>query len=142
MKRGLLPFLLLHLLAERPRHGYDFMREFKERGGRFRPGPGSIYPTLAALEEAGFVKSRDEGGKRVYVITEEGIEHMKSHAGGFEGAFVDEEHADPATPVRDTMHKLHAAVHQAVRSTPETVDKVLAILNGARKEIYTLLANE
>jgi DNA-binding PadR family transcriptional regulator len=142
MKRGLLPFLLLHLLSERPRHGYDFMREFKERGGRWRPGPGSIYPTLSSLEEAGFVKSREEDGKRIYVITEQGIEHMKSHGGGFEAAFAEDANADPSTPVRDVMQKLHAAVRQAAASTPETAERVIAILNTARKEIYTLLANE
>ncbi len=144
MKRGMMPFLLLHLLAGGPRHGYDFMREFKERGGRWSPGPGSIYPTLSGLEEAGFVESRDEDGKRVYVITEKGLEHLKEHAGNFDAAFAEHSAENAAGPVVEAWRKLRGAVEQAdlLKNNPNAVERIIAILNGARKEIYTLLANE
>ncbi|MDP9018239.1 MAG: PadR family transcriptional regulator [Candidatus Eremiobacteraeota bacterium] len=142
MKRGLLPFILLRLLSERPRHGYDFMREFKERGGHWRPGGGSIYPALSALEEAGFVQSRDEDGKRVYVITEQGLEHLKHHGAGAEDLLHNAPSHKPPHPVAEAMHKLHAAAQQAAQGNPQLVAAVTAVLNGARKEIYTLLANE
>ena len=133
--------LLLHLLSERPRHGYDVIREFKDRGSRWRPGAGSIYPTLFALETAGFVESRDEHGKRVYTITDSGLEHLKSHGSAAAESLAHDEDDEPE-PVREAMRKLHAAAAQAASGQPETAQKVIAVLNAARKEIYTLLANE
>lgn len=140
MRRGLLPFLLLRMLAEGPRHGYDVMREFKARG-HWRPGPGSIYPTLASLEAEGYVESREENGKRVYVITESGVEHLKQNAPHAEDAFTPERD-DAMSPVREAMQKLHAAVRQAAEGSEQTSARAIEILNAARKEIYTLLANE
>lgn len=139
MRRGLLPFLLLRMLAEGPRHGYDVMREFKERG-HWRPGPGSVYPTLAALEAAGYVVSREEDGKRVYVITDAGVQHLKANGAHADAAMPPDE--DAAAPVRDAMQKLHAAVRQAATGSEQTAARAIEILNSARKEIYTLLANE
>ncbi|MDQ6929848.1 MAG: PadR family transcriptional regulator [Candidatus Eremiobacteraeota bacterium] len=139
-----MPFLLLSMLVRGPRHGYDFMREFKERGGGWRPGPGSIYPTLAGLEEAGLVESRDEDGKRVYVITEKGVEHMREHGAGFEEAFAEHAQQNAPSPIVDAWRKLRGAVEQAeqLSENADAVKKIADILNAARKEIYTLLANE
>lgn len=140
-KRGLLKWIVLKLLAEGERHGYDVMRVFEERGwGRARAG--SIYPILSMLEEAGLVTTREEDGKRVYVITEKGRRHLHD-----EGPHIDlddlHEEEEGGTPLRDAAHKLLAAVMQAgPTANPQTAEQIVDVLNKARKEIYALLANE
>ncbi|HEX8827903.1 MAG TPA: PadR family transcriptional regulator, partial [Xanthobacteraceae bacterium] len=70
LRRGILKFALLKLLAEVPRHGYDLIREIREKG--WGGGAGSVYPLLAALEAAGLIAGREEGDRRIYEITEKG----------------------------------------------------------------------
>jgi DNA-binding PadR family transcriptional regulator len=141
----------LKLLEESSRHGYDLMRIFAERG--WAPlRAGSVYPILNALEEEGLVVSRAEGDRRVYEITEKGRQHLNEHAahGGkfFENFFEGDEDQDdagatPASGLRDAANRLMQAVSQVGPSSkPETVDRVQELLNQARKEIYTLLAQE
>jgi DNA-binding PadR family transcriptional regulator len=79
--RGNVKFAILGLLKERPRHGYDIIREMEERsGGVYSPSPGVIYPTLQALEDQDFVKSAEQDGKKVYSITEAGEAYLQGHA--------------------------------------------------------------
>ncbi len=76
--RGNVKFAILDLLKEKPRHGYDIIREMEERsGGVYSPSPGVIYPTLQALEDQDFVKSVEEDGKKVYSITEAGMAYLQ-----------------------------------------------------------------
>lgn len=78
--RGGVKFAILELLTERPRHGYDIMREMEERsGGAYSPSPGVIYPTLQALEDQDYVKSAEQDGKKVYSITESGLAYLEGH---------------------------------------------------------------
>ena len=78
--RGNVKFAILDLLKEQPRHGYDIIREMEERsGGIYSPSPGVIYPTLQALEDQDFVKSAEDGGKKVYSITEAGVAYLQGH---------------------------------------------------------------
>jgi Transcriptional regulator PadR-like family len=81
--RGGVKFAILELLKEKPRHGYDIIREMEERsGGLYSPSPGVIYPTLQALEDQDFVKSTEQDGKRVYSITDAGLLYLKGHTQG------------------------------------------------------------
>ncbi|MHB8837893.1 MAG: PadR family transcriptional regulator [Gemmatimonadaceae bacterium] len=75
---GDLKLVILSLLEERPRHGYDIIKAIEERsGGLYQPSAGTVYPTLTLLEEMGFARSTpDEGGKRVYEITDAGRAHL------------------------------------------------------------------
>ena len=76
--RGNVKFAILDLLKEKPRHGYDIIREMEERsGGAYSPSPGVIYPTLQALEDQDFVKSVEQDGKKVYSITEAGLAYLQ-----------------------------------------------------------------
>ena len=140
-KRGLLKWIVLKLIAEGERHGYDILRVFEQRGwggGR----AGSIYPILSALEEAGLVTTREENGKRVYVITEKGRRHLDEEGPDFD---LDDLHAEehPSSPLDEAARKVTSAVAQAASAAkPETVEQILALLDKTRKEIYTLLANE
>jgi DNA-binding PadR family transcriptional regulator len=66
--------VVLALLEEQSRHGYDLIRELEDRtGGAYRPSPGVIYPTLSLLEDEGFARpTAAEGGRKLYEITEDG----------------------------------------------------------------------
>lgn len=71
---GDLRLVILALIAEKPRHGYEIIKAIEERvGGTYSPSPGVVYPTLTLLEELGHVTvSEGEGGKKLHAITEEG----------------------------------------------------------------------
>jgi DNA-binding PadR family transcriptional regulator len=70
---GDLQLLLLALLAENPRHGYELIKELEQRtSGFYSPSPGMIYPALTYLEEIGFATVEAEGNKKLYRITETG----------------------------------------------------------------------
>ncbi len=79
--RGRLRLLILHILAEGPKHGYGIMKELKNIIGHC-PGSGAIYPQLHYLKAKGYVKVEDtvEGGRlvKVYTLTEKGREYLSS----------------------------------------------------------------
>ena len=71
--RGDLKYALLELLRERPKHGYEMIKELEERaGGFYTPSAGAVYPTLQLLEDRGWVTSETQEGKKVYTITDDG----------------------------------------------------------------------
>jgi DNA-binding PadR family transcriptional regulator len=75
--RGDLKYVILELLKDQPRHGYDIIRALEERmRGYYRPSPGSVYPTLQMLEDLGYVTSTQHEGKKVYSITDEGRRYL------------------------------------------------------------------
>ena len=75
---GDLKLIVLALLAENPRHGYDIIKALEEKSsGVYSPSPGVVYPTLTFLEEAGYATAVAEGTKKVYSITEEGSAHHR-----------------------------------------------------------------
>jgi DNA-binding PadR family transcriptional regulator len=151
LRRGILKYVILKFLAESERHGYDLMRLFAEKGWR-PPRPGSIYPILNALEEEGFVRSRAEGDRRVYEITEKGRRHLSEHtseAGNFFENFFEDEPDEaeakptPSSELRDAAERLMQAIGQiGPSSKPDTIERVQELLNKTRKEIYTLLSQE
>ena len=70
---GDLRLIVLALLDEGPRHGYDIIKALEEKsGGLYSPSPGVVYPTLTYLEEAGYATASTDGNKRVYTITDAG----------------------------------------------------------------------
>lgn len=75
---GDLRLLALHLMCERPRHGYEIIKEIEDlTGGSYSPSPGVIYPTLTWLEELGHVSvAVSEGTKKLHAITAEGRAHL------------------------------------------------------------------
>jgi len=69
-RRGDVRAAILALLAEEPMHGYQIITELTERsGGVWRPSPGSVYPTLSALEDQGLVTADTSEGRRVFQLT-------------------------------------------------------------------------
>lgn len=79
-EQGDLKLVVLHLLKERPRHGYELIKAIEElAGGEYSPSPGVIYPTLTLLEELGYaVVTREEGGKKQYGLTPEGVAFLET----------------------------------------------------------------
>ncbi|MFZ0043311.1 MAG: PadR family transcriptional regulator, partial [Solirubrobacteraceae bacterium] len=78
-RRGDVRLAILRLLAEEPANGYQLMQTIEERsGGTWRPSPGSVYPTLAQLEDEGLVRSTEGDGGRHFEITDAGREHLQT----------------------------------------------------------------
>jgi DNA-binding PadR family transcriptional regulator len=78
---GDLRLVILHLIAEKPRHGYEIIKAIEDEvGGAYSPSPGVIYPTLTLLEELGHVTvSPGEGAKKLHAITAEGAAYLQAH---------------------------------------------------------------
>ena len=78
--QGDLKYVVLRLIAEQPRHGYDIIREMEDRfGGAYSPSPGTVYPTLALLSAAGYATMHRERGRKVFGITDEGRAYLAEH---------------------------------------------------------------
>ncbi len=74
---GDLQLLILGLLAEKPRHGYEIIRALDERSkGFYIPSPGMVYPALAYLLESGHATVENEGARKLYQITGLGLQHL------------------------------------------------------------------
>ena len=88
-EQGDLKYVILRLLEEKPRHGYEIIKELEDRfGGAYSPSPGTVYPTLTMLEDLGYAKaSQDEGGRKVYEITPEGAAYLKEHSSTVDSIF-------------------------------------------------------
>ena len=77
---GEVKYVILRLLKEKPRHGYEIMKALEERvGGWYTPSAGTVYPTLQLLEDQGLVRAVEEDGKKVYHITPEGEAFLEEH---------------------------------------------------------------
>jgi DNA-binding PadR family transcriptional regulator len=81
-EQGDLKYVILRMLDEKPRHGYDIIKDLEERfGGAYAPSPGTVYPTLTMLEDLGYARARqEESGKKIYEITDEGRKHLSEHS--------------------------------------------------------------
>ncbi len=77
---GELRLVVLALIAERPRHGYEIIKEIEDRvAGTYSPSPGVIYPTLTMLEELGHATVAESEGKKLYTITTEGTAYIEAN---------------------------------------------------------------
>jgi DNA-binding PadR family transcriptional regulator len=77
-QKGDLKYIVLDLLRDKPRHGYDIIREFEDFShGFYKPSPGAVYPTLQMLEDMGYASSVEQDGKKVYTITEQGLKFLE-----------------------------------------------------------------
>lgn len=76
---GDMKLLVLHILATEPCHGYEIIRVIGEMvGNDYSPSPGTIYPTLALLEDMGLVAAQaQDNGRKQYRITEQGLAHLQ-----------------------------------------------------------------
>jgi DNA-binding PadR family transcriptional regulator len=76
-QKGDLKYVILDLIKEKPRHGYEIIRELEEMSyGFYTPSPGTVYPTLQMLEEMGYATAVERDGRKVYTITEAGVNFL------------------------------------------------------------------
>jgi DNA-binding PadR family transcriptional regulator len=134
---------LLALLAERPMHGYEMIQELDERtGGVWRPSPGSVYPTLQMLEDEGRVTSEEEGGKRLFKLTDAGREEAAGQATP-PWDEVTEAAGENVLRGREAVGQLMGALHQVMAVGSETQKaRALEVVNDARRRLYGILADD
>lgn len=76
-QKGDLKYVILGLIKDKPCYGYEIIRALEERShGFYTPSPGTVYPTLQMLEEMGYASAIERDGKKVYTITEEGLQFL------------------------------------------------------------------
>ncbi|GGV20691.1 hypothetical protein GCM10010182_48440 [Actinomadura cremea] len=142
-RRGNVRAALLALLAERPMHGYEMIQELDERtGGVWRPSPGSVYPTLQMLEDEGLVTSREDGGKRLFELTDTGREETaKQTTAPWEE--VTDAAGENVLRGREAVGQLMGALQQVMAVGSETQKaRALDVVNDARRRIYGILADD
>jgi DNA-binding PadR family transcriptional regulator len=85
---GEVKFVILRLLKEKPRHGYEIIKALEEKlAGCYTPSPGTVYPTLQLLEDQGYVRVVEESGKKIYHITPEGEAFLEENKAAIEDIF-------------------------------------------------------
>jgi len=146
-RRGDVRLGVLRLLAERPMHGYQIISELGERsGGAWKPSAGSVYPTLQMLADEGLVLAQEEGGKRVFQLTDAGRSALEENAGQpdpWDSVGSSGPAAGDGRDYRESAAKLARAVMQVGASgTPDQVKAGQAVLNDARKRLYAILAED
>jgi DNA-binding PadR family transcriptional regulator len=87
---GELRLVLLKLIADEPRHGYDLIRAIEElTDGEYAPSPGVVYPTLTLLQDMGLIEeAAGEGPRKPFQATEDGRQHLEEKGDEVEGLFV------------------------------------------------------
>lgn len=145
-RRGDIRTAILRVLAEEPMHGYQIIQEIGARsGGTWTPSAGSVYPALQLLADEGLVVAKETGGKRVFSLTDAGraaLADLADEPAPWESAAAGGD-ASGFGALRDSGAKLASAVMQAGRSGDKaTIAKTVEILDAARKQVYTLLAQD
>jgi DNA-binding PadR family transcriptional regulator len=145
-RRGDVRTAILALLVEQPMHGYQVITELGERSaGRWQPSPGSVYPTLAQLEDEGLVRAEESEGRRVFRITDAGraeLDRVPADRREPWAGLADPAGADPAG-LRDRMRSLAAAALQlAMAGSGEQQERAGRVLDDARRALYRLLAED
>ena len=139
MRRGDVRTAILAVLAEEPGHGYEIIQALEAKsGGRWRPSPGSVYPTLQQLEDEDLVRSQERDGKRVYDITEAGRDEAQRRLAESGAPWEDD-----GPDLRGNIKHLIMAYRQVLMAgSPEQTERANEIIATARKQMYRLLADD
>jgi DNA-binding PadR family transcriptional regulator len=157
-----LQLLILKLLAEKPRHGYEIIKELDERSkGFYVPSPGMVYPALTYLEEIGHATVEVDGTRKLYNITDSGREHLTENVAAADAlltqfgrvgdrmdrmrrAMEEDEEGEQALGGRQrggrkelkrAMHDLRSALSERSNASAEEQQRIAAILQRAAAEI-------
>ncbi len=143
--QGDLRFVILKLISEAPRHGYEIIKAIEDKvGGAYSPSPGVIYPTLTLLEELGYVTVESaEGGKKLYRITDAGKAELEERKGVVDGIFqrmsdLHERFDGPAPRIARAMKNLSSAIALRMRAGPvsaEQLDTLVAAIDEAAAKV-------
>jgi DNA-binding PadR family transcriptional regulator len=148
LDHGDLRLLILKLISEAPRHGYEIIREIEARtAGAYVPSPGVIYPALETLLDLGWVEAETKGSRRSFRLTQEGEAELVADAETLErieqrlADLLESDRPEDPEDVRGAMWRLRHAVREAVRAQPEDLDRrkaVADILAEAQEKISRL----
>jgi len=145
-EQGDLKYVILRLLEEKPRHGYEIIKDLENRfGGSYAPSPGTVYPTLTMLEDLGYARVvPEESGKKIYEITDEGRKYLAEHSNTvndiferisrFVGGFTD----TPMMELNEAFRRLATTTYKAATSNisdKEKVERLRDIIRRAAEEI-------
>jgi DNA-binding PadR family transcriptional regulator len=150
-EQGDLKYVILRLLDEKPRHGYDIIKELESRfGGQYAPSPGTVYPTLTMLEDLGYARVvPEDGGKKIYEITDEGRKHLAEHRSTVDdifariARFVEGFTDGPMLELNAQFQRLARVTYKTATShlnDRETIDKIRDIVRRAADEIEAVVA--
>ena len=144
--KGDLKYVILDLIKDKPRYGYEIIRALEERShGFYTPSPGAVYPTLQMLEEMGYASAIERDGKKVYTITEEGrqflterkdlADEVKNHM---------RQHWNPENigligQVMGEFGKLGKLMIQPHNIDAEKMKRIRKVVSRAREEIESIL---
>lgn len=148
-----LQLVILALLAEQPRHGYELIKVLEERsGGFYSPSPGVIYPALTYLEEIGFATFVPDGARKLYQITADGQAHLDgnrenadaildalarigSRMDNVRDAFAGIDDTAGSDDIRHAYHALKHALKRKRGCDPSEARRIVQILDRAAAEI-------
>jgi DNA-binding PadR family transcriptional regulator len=131
-------YVILKLIQDKPRHGYEVMKELEERmQGCYTPSPGTVYPTLQWLEDEGLVAAKDVEGKKIFEITDAGRAFLEEHRDVVEEIF-DRVEQTVERVMGGAMVDVNRAVGRLVKAVYRTGWKVQD--DGSRKKVAELLA--
>lgn len=143
--QGDLRFVILKLVGEQPRHGYEIIKAIEEKvGGAYSPSPGVVYPTLTLLEELGYVTVQSQsGGKKAYTITAEGEAALAEKKATVDGIFrrMEDVHArfdHPAPHIGRAMANLGKAIGIRMSSgavSAEQLDTIVTAIDEAARKV-------
>ncbi|HEY2732809.1 MAG TPA: PadR family transcriptional regulator [Polyangiales bacterium] len=142
LRHGDVRAALLVALSEGPAHGYELgQRLLRASGGAWQPSPGSIYPTLQALAEEGLATSEERDQKRIYTITRRGLARLRERSERGEPLPWQAAHDAHAGELREAVQALRLAAKQVSTVGDGALRaRATAIVNGARRQLYELLA--
>ncbi len=142
LEHGDLKMLVLHLINEKPRHGYEIIKAIEDlAGGAYAPSPGVVYPTLTLLEEIGQVESTMEGSRKSFAITPAGAEVLAENKGAVEAILARIAASQPreqALPVIRAMENLKTALRLKLGGRATSADaarKIADALDAAARQI-------
>ena len=144
-RRGDVRTAVLILLAEEPRNGYQLMQTIEERSdGRWRPSPGSVYPTLAQLEDEGLIRGIERDGTKLFELTDAGREQAEQYASRTAPWEEDEESDGRSIPeIASLIIQIGKAAWQVAQEGDERqVEKACETLAETRRALYRILAEE
>lgn len=141
--RGQIRTALLALLADESMHGYEMIRQIDERsGGRWKPSPGAVYPTLQQMTDEGLLTVVEDGGKRIFSLTPEGHEVVGGLSDDDREPWTADGDGNPMWELKPLMKGLAMAAASAMSGTPDQVERAKAVLNEARRSLYAILAED
>lgn len=143
-----LRLVLLKLIADQPRHGYDLIRDIEERtGGAYAPSAGVIYPTLTMLDDMGLIEGVSEGSRKQFAATEAGRVHLDERAEEVAALFErldalgEQRSRVDRAPIRRAMGNLSSVLHHRLSGgevSRDTLHDIAALIDEAARKIERL----